>query len=61
MRAPFLFTSFLFGLTAYAQVGGQQVFRVLDIPASARASALGGNYIAVKDNDSNLGLYNPSK
>ena len=60
MRASFLFTSFLLGLTAYAQVGGQQVFRVLDIPASARASALGGNYIAVKDNDSNLGLYNPS-
>ncbi|MFZ1694177.1 MAG: type IX secretion system protein PorQ [Flavobacteriales bacterium] len=43
-----------------AQLGGQQVFRVLDIPASARASALGGNYIAVKDNDINLGLFNPA-
>ena len=60
MRAPYFTIAFLFGLTAHAQVGGQQVFRVLDIPASARASALGGNYIAVKDNDSNLGLYNPS-
>jgi hypothetical protein len=43
-----------------AQLGGQSVFRVLDIPASARASALGGNYIAVKDNDINLGLFNPA-
>lgn len=43
-----------------AQLGGGQVFRVLDVPASARASALGGNYIAVKDNDINLGLFNPA-
>lgn len=42
-----------------AQIGGQQAFRVLDLPASARASALGGHQIAVKDNDSNLGLLNP--
>jgi hypothetical protein len=42
-----------------AQLGGQTSFRVLDIPNSARSSALGGNYIAVYDNDINLGLYNP--
>ena len=50
-----------FGLgETQAQLGGQAAFRVLDIPNSARASALGGNYIAVYDNDVTLGLYNPA-
>ena len=44
----------------HAQLGGQTSFRVLDIPSSARSSALGGNYIAVQDNDINLGIFNPS-
>jgi hypothetical protein len=41
-------------------LGGTEAFRILDIPSSARASALGGNYIAVKDNDINLGIFNPA-
>lgn len=45
---------------ASAQLGGNTSFRVLDIPNSARASALGGNYIAVKDNDLTLGVFNPA-
>ncbi len=45
--------------SASAQLGGSSAFRVLDIPSSARASALGGNYIAVYDNDINLGIFNP--
>ena len=52
----------IFGLIAVlaeAQLGGSTAFRVLDIPASARASALGGNYIAVHDADINLGIFNP--
>lgn len=43
-----------------AQLGGQSAYRLLDIPSSARASALGGNYIAVKDGDLNLGVFNPA-
>lgn len=43
-----------------AQLGGRDAFRILDIPNSARASALGGNYIAVRDNDINLGIFNPA-
>lgn len=46
-------------MVAQAQLGGQTSFRVLDIPSSARSSALGGNYIAVYDNDINLGIFNP--
>jgi hypothetical protein len=43
-----------------AQLGGSTVFRVLDIPSSARVSALGGSPVAVYDNDINLGLFNPA-
>lgn len=58
---PFLFALFcFFGSAAVAQLGGQSAFRLLDIPSSARASALGGNYIAVQDNDLNLGIFNPA-
>lgn len=45
---------------AMAQLGGSTVFRVLDIPSSARISALGGSPVAVQDNDINLGLFNPA-
>jgi len=55
---PSLFLALL-APTAFAQLGGQTSFRVLDIPSSARSSALGGNYIAVYDNDINLGIFNP--
>jgi hypothetical protein len=47
-------------LAAQAQLGGQAVFRILDIPSSARISALGGSPVAVYDNDLNLGLFNPA-
>ncbi len=53
---PFL----VLALCAQGQLGGQDAFRILSIPSSARASALGGNYIAVKDNDINLGIFNPA-
>lgn len=49
----FLFTP------AAAQLGGTQVFRVLDIPSSARIAALGGTHIAIVDDDLNLGIFNP--
>ncbi|MCB0795921.1 MAG: type IX secretion system protein PorQ [Flavobacteriales bacterium] len=42
-----------------AQLGGGASFRVLDIPSSARISALGGTQIAVFDDDLNLGIFNP--
>ena len=59
MRRIFLALFLLPATFASAQLGGQSGFRVLSIPSSARASALGGNYIAVKDNDINLGIFNP--
>ncbi len=55
---PFLLAGL--SVPTFAQLGGESAFRILDIPNSARASALGGNYIAVYDNDVNLGIFNPA-
>ena len=46
--------------TIFCQIGGTAVNSVLDIPSSARVAALGGNQIAVYDDDLNLGIYNPA-
>lgn len=42
------------------QLGGTTVFNSLNIPSSARVSALGGSYFAVKDSDVHLAQFNPS-
>jgi len=43
-----------------AQLGGSSVYNFMDIPSSARVASLGGNQIAVRDNDLNLAIYNPA-
>lgn len=50
----------LFAHTALAQVGGRYTYAFLNMPASARISALGGNLIAVADDDVNLAYANPA-
>ncbi len=57
--ATLLFSALTFSL-ASAQLGGKSVFRIFDIPSSARIAALGGSPVAVVDNDLNLGLFNPA-
>ena len=47
-------------LTMQAQVGGKSTYNFLTLQPSARISSLGGNLIAVKDNDVNLAAQNPS-
>ncbi len=51
-----LFSSFI----ATAQIGGTNTYEFLNIPISARVAGLGGNVIAVYDNDPTLSLGNPS-
>ncbi len=58
LHALFLSTGLALGATA--QLGGDAVFRILDIPSSARVAAMGGTQIAVLDNDLNLGIFNPA-
>ena len=56
----FLLAALLISGTGSAQLGGGAVFRILDIPSSARIAGLGGNQMAVLDNDLNLGIFNPA-
>jgi len=45
---------------AKAQIGGDNTFEFLNLPASARIGAIGDNYLAAKDGDITLALTNPS-
>ncbi|HHH49672.1 MAG TPA: type IX secretion system protein PorQ [Saprospiraceae bacterium] len=44
----------------YAQVGGDNVYEFLNLPASARITGLGGNLITVVDDDASLAFHNPA-
>lgn len=59
-RLLLLFAVLILPFCTTAQLGGQTVFNVFNIPASARAAALGGNYFAIKDSDIHLAQINPS-
>lgn len=54
----FVFISFLLPLSA--QIGGTSTYNFLKLSSSARVSSLGGNQIAVRDNDPFLAADNPS-
>jgi hypothetical protein len=43
-----------------AQIGGENTYQFLNLNSSARVASLGGNQIAVKDNDPFLAADNPS-
>lgn len=43
-----------------AQVGGNNTYEFLNLPISARVGAMGGNLIAIRDNDLNVSLVNPA-
>lgn len=45
---------------ASAQSGGYSTYRFLSLTNSARVAALGGDFLAIKDNDITLTLANPS-
>jgi len=47
-------------LNSYAQIGGSKTYQFLTLPNSARIAALGGNFLAIKDNDISLAIANPS-
>ncbi len=51
---------FLFSTICFAQVGGNNTYEFLNLVPSARIAAIGGNGIAIKDNDINLAFQNPS-
>ncbi|MFT5668191.1 MAG: hypothetical protein ACI9DK_002391 [Vicingaceae bacterium] len=55
-----LFIGALSSLLAFSQSGGDNTYEFLNTTSSARVAALGGQQIAVKDNDPFLAFDNPS-
>ncbi|MFH1121492.1 MAG: type IX secretion system protein PorQ [Bacteroidota bacterium] len=51
---------FLTLTSAEAQIGGTAAYRFLNLPNSPRVASMGGNFLAVADNDLAIGLNNPS-
>lgn len=45
---------------AFSQLGGNGIYKFLGLPNSARIAAMGGNFLAVYDNDITLTHANPS-
>ena len=66
MKKSFILPLFLFIIISfsnnlsYSQIGGDNTYEFLNMPNSARIAALGGNFLAIKDNDITLALANPS-
>ncbi|RYD69702.1 MAG: type IX secretion system protein PorQ [Sphingobacteriales bacterium] len=46
--------------SANAQIGGHGIYKFMNLPLSSRLASLGGNQIAVKDDDISLGMQNPA-
>ncbi len=51
---------FLSQASIQAQIGGNSTYKFLNLPNSPRVAALGGNFVAISDNDLAIGLNNPS-
>lgn len=60
MKKIVLFASLLLSCTSFAQQGGLYSYQFLDLDFNARSMALGGDFIAVKDNDIDLAVSNPA-
>jgi len=62
MNKTLLFLFFLIGFTstATAQIGGSKIYEFLNLPASARITALGGKHITVRDDDLAFAVANPA-
>src|SRR5690554_7780094 len=52
--------STLFPYTTLFRSGGSNTYEFLNLSSSARVAAMGGNQIAVKDDDIFLGIDNPA-
>lgn len=52
--------STLFSSLLFAQSGGDQTYKFLTLPNSARIAGMGSNFLAINDNDINVAVANPS-
>lgn len=56
----FILVAFLGLQNAFSQIGGRYIYSFLDLPIPARTAALGGNTIAIKDDDISTTFQNPA-
>ena len=50
----------IYSFSSFAQSGGSSTYDFLILPNSARVAGMGSNFLAIKDNDINLAVNNPS-
>lgn len=60
MRAILILLFFSVSVQTFAQLGGSSTYSFLDMSASARNAAMGGDQIAIKDGDLDMLYLNPS-
>ena len=56
----FIFFISVLSISAFPQIGGNNTYEFLNLPISARVTALGGSLISTRDNDLNVSLTNPA-
>lgn len=57
---PVLLFFVLITYSAYGQIGGSSTYDFLELPVSAHAAAMGGNYMTARDGDLGVAANNPS-
>jgi hypothetical protein len=60
VRIALLSVGLLVSFTSNAQIGGNGIYKFMNLPPSSRTAALGGTQISVIDNDLSLGIQNPA-
>lgn len=61
LKYPLIIAGLLFGIhTVSAQIGGQHIYEFLEVPGSARITAMGGLQLAILDDDIAMGYQNPA-
>ena len=59
MRKTLFLLFILINFKSFSQIGGENVYRFINLPNSARVLALGGSAIAFRDDDVNMAYQNP--
>jgi len=60
MKSIFFVPVFFLSFSVSAQIGGDNTYDFMNLPNAAKAAALGGNIIALPDNDLSLAYHNPA-
>lgn len=59
-KFTFIFGLVIFSLWAQAQIGGQNVYRFINLPNSSRILSIGGDNVSIRDEDPAMAYLNPA-